>query len=99
MTCPPHHWLLDTPSPGVKRVPARCKRCDATSTFLAFEDDGSETWLETAKRKKQATITPKPFDSYYQYPELTPAPAPKARSTMTEEEEHEWEARMRRQAS
>ena len=73
MSCPPHHWLLDTPSPGVKRVAARCKRCDATGAFRAFEDDGGgENWLETSKRKKQATITPKRFDSYYQYPEKTP---------------------------
>ena len=100
MTCPPHHWLLDTPSPGVRRVNAHCKRCDATSDYRAFEDDGGgETWLETARRTKNALVRPKRHDSYYQYPEKTPKPSRKAQSTMTEEEIAEWEARMRRQAS
>ena len=70
MTCPPHHWLLDTPSPGVRRVNAHCKRCDATSDYRAFEDDGGgETWLETARRTKNALVRPKRHDSYYRYPE------------------------------
>ena len=92
MTCPPHHWLLDTPSPGITRVDARCKRCDATSDYRAFED-------ETARRTKNALVRPKRHDSYYRYPEKTPKPSRKAQSTMTDEEIAEWEAHMRRQAS
>lgn len=36
MICPPHHWLLDPPSPGITRVDAHCKRCDATRDYRPF---------------------------------------------------------------
>jgi hypothetical protein len=28
-----HHWLIESPSPGVKKLPARCLKCKAERTF------------------------------------------------------------------
>ncbi len=32
-TCPPHHWLLESPAYGSKTVRGRCRKCGDTAQF------------------------------------------------------------------
>lgn len=47
MTCPPHHYRVATPAPGLRELPAECIRCGHERTFPTE----AEKWqFKVAKR-------------------------------------------------
>lgn len=39
-----HHWAVASPEPGVKALPATCRKCGAERAFRAPTEDGPGYW-------------------------------------------------------